>query len=462
MRIQSNLNQNGYSMFVYVLNIEGKPLMPCKPRRARLLLEGGGAKIINHTPFTIQLTYQTSNYTQPITLGVDAGSKHIGLSASTEKEELYVAQKDLRGEQIVKNLSERRAFRRSRRFRKTRYRKARFLNRTKSKKKGWVAPSVKNKIQSHLDAIEEVTKILPVTQINVEVAQFDIQKINNPQISGIEYQQGVQLGFRNVREYVLFRDNHKCRCCNGKSGDKILEVHHLESRKTGGNAPNNLITICTTCHKQYHDGKIDLDKKIKRGKSHKDATFIGIMRKYLWNKLKEKYPNLKLNLCYGYQTKAIRFEYNIAKSHINDAYCIAKNLSAKPNDTMFVITQVRKHNRQIYRAKILKKGIFKKAQAPYKVNNFCLYDKVKFNNQILFIISRRINGYFGVGDINLKMIKDGINFKKLTFLSHSKSNLVINTKRDIFYKNIISSSNNKCEIEKFVQSQRIQLSLFDL
>ena len=95
----------------------------------------------------------------------------------------------------------------------------------------------------------------------MEVASFDIQKIKNPEITGGEYQQGEQLNFWNVREYVLFRDNHTCQYCHGKSGDKVLNVHHLESRKTGGDAPNNLITLCETCHKKYHEGKIQLKQK---------------------------------------------------------------------------------------------------------------------------------------------------------------------------------------------------------
>ena len=101
-----------------------------------------------------------------------------------------------------------------------------------------------------------VCKILPINQIIVETASFDIQKIKNPEIQGIEYQQGEQMDFWNVREYVFFRDGHTCQCCKGRSRDKILNVHHIESRKTGGNAPNNLSTLCETCHKGYHNGTV--------------------------------------------------------------------------------------------------------------------------------------------------------------------------------------------------------------
>ena len=279
-------------MLVYVLNKDGKPLMPCKPSKARKLLKNNKAKVVKREPFTIQLLYGSSGYKQNIVLGVDAGSKHIGLSATTKIKELYAADIELRND-IVDLLSTRRQNRRIRRNR-LRYREPRFNNRVHSKNKGWLAPSIEQKIQCHFKSVEDVYKILPVSKIIVEVASFDIQKIKNPEISGVEYQKGEQLDFWNVREYVLFRDNHICQCCNGKSKDTILNVHHIESRKTGGNAPNNLITLCETCHKNYHNGIIELPKTIQRGMSFKDATFMGVMRWSFYNKLKELYPNVKL------------------------------------------------------------------------------------------------------------------------------------------------------------------------
>ena len=197
---------------VYVLSKTGQPIMPTKNHaKVRLLINSGKAKVVKRTPFTIQLTGVSKTYTQDITLGVDAGSKKIGLSATMAKKVLFEAEVTLRND-IVDLLASRREQRRTRRNRKTRYRKARFLNRVKSKKQGWLAPSVKHKIESHLTMIEKVHKFLPISQIIVEVASFDIQKIKNPEISEVEYQQGEQLGFWNVREYVLFRDGHQCQC----------------------------------------------------------------------------------------------------------------------------------------------------------------------------------------------------------------------------------------------------------
>ena len=405
---------------VYVLNIEGKPLMPCKEAKARKLLKENKAKIYKKEPFTIQLLFICENQTQDITLGVDAGSKHIGLSATTKEKELYAADVELRND-IVDLLSTRRQNRRTRRNR-LRYRKPRFNNRVHSKKNGWLAPSVEQKIQTHFKVVEDIHKLLPITKIVVETASFDIQKIKNPEIHNEEYQQGEQLGFWNVREYVLFRDNHTCQCCKGKSKDKILNVHHIESRKTGGNAPNNLITLCETCHKGYHNGTVELPKTIKRGMSFKDAAFMGIMRWSFYNRLKEIYPNVFMT--YGYITKNIRIKNNLPKDHYIDARCISGNPNAEPLGYYFYQKKVRCHNRQIHKANILKGGKKKLNQASYLVKGFRLFDKVEFEGQICFIFARRSSGYFDIRKLNGEVIHRGASWKKLKLLETRKSLLM--------------------------------------
>ena len=178
---------------VYVQNVHGMPLMPCKEAKARKLLKNNRATVVQRTPFTIRLTFECEDQTQPITLGVDAGSKHIGLSATTEKKELYAAEVELRSD-IVNLLATRRQNRRTRRNR-LRYRPAKFDNRVRSKNKGWLAPSVEQKIQSHLKVIDDIHKILPISKIIVEVASFDIQKIKSPDISGKSTRKGSNLAF---------------------------------------------------------------------------------------------------------------------------------------------------------------------------------------------------------------------------------------------------------------------------
>lgn len=406
-------------MLVYVISKDGQPLMPTsRCGKVRKLLKTKKAKVVVRCPFTIQLLYDTSCITQPVSLGVDAGSKHIGISATTKDKVLYEADVELRND-IVGLIATRRENRRNRRSRKTRYRKPRFNNRVSAKKEGRIAPSIKQKVQTHLTVVEKVCKFLPITNIVVEVASFDIKKIKNPDISGVQYQQGEQMDFWNVREYVLLRDGHTCQCCKGKSKDKILNVHHIESRKTGGDAPNNLITLCETCHQKYHQGKINLPEHIKRGTSFKDAAFMGIMRWAFYNALKKK--NQNVSLTYGYITKNTRIKNNLPKEHYIDARCISGNPSAKSDGTVYYQKKVRCHNRQLHKCNYIKGGIRKKNQAPYIVKGFRLFDKVLFNKKEYFVFGRRSTGAFDIRNLlKEKVNKGSVSFKKLKLLETRK------------------------------------------
>ena len=387
--------------------------------KVRILLKTKKAKVIKRCPFTIQLAYDGTNYTQDVALGVDAGSKHIGLSATTKDKVLFESNVELRND-IVNLLSTRRQNRRSRRNRKTRYRKPRFNNR--KCKDGWLAPSVQNKVNTHLAVIRKAHEILPIAKIIVEVASFDIQKIKKPTISGTEYQQGERLDFWNVREYVLFRDGHTCQCCKGKSKDKILNVHHIESRKIGGDAPNNLITLCETCHTGYHKGTVKLPKTIRRGMSFRDATFMGIMRWAFYNKLKEIYPNVSLT--YGYITKNTRIESGLSKDHCIDARCISGNPKAVSDGMVYYQKKVRCHNRQIHKNTLLKGGNRKRNQAPYEVMGFRLYDKVKWKAQNCFIFGRRSTGRMDLRFLDGTKINASVGYKNLRLLEMRKNTLI--------------------------------------
>lgn len=405
---------------VYVINKQGQALMPTERfGKVRRLLKNSLAHVVCRIPFTIQLDYDTTDYTQPVSLGVDAGSKHIGISATTSDKELYAADVELRND-IVDKLSTRREQRRTRRSR-LRYRKARFNNRVSSKRKGWLAPSVENKIQTHLTVVEKIHKFLPITNIVVETASFDIQKINNPSISGSEYQQGEQLDFFNVREYVLFRDNHTCQHCKGKNKDKVLNVHHIESRKTGGDSPKNLITLCETCHKAYHRGELELN--VKRGKSFRDAAFMGIMRWSFYDRLKNIYPDVSMT--FGYITKNTRITNNLPKDHYVDARCISGNPVAKPLGYYFYQKKVRCQNRQIHKANFLKGGRKKLNQAPFLVKGFRLFDLVEYQKELYYIFSRRNSGYFDIRKLDgTKVNKGSINCKHLRLIDTRKSILI--------------------------------------
>lgn len=397
--------------------------------KVRRLLKNSLAHVVCRIPFTIQLDYDTTDYTQPVSLGVDAGSKHIGISATTSEKELYAADVELRND-IVDKLSTRREQRRTRRSR-LRYRKARFNNRVSSKRKGWLALSIENKIQTHLTVVEKIHKFLPITNIVVETASFDIQKINNPSISGSEYQQGEQLDFFNVREYVLFRDNHICQHCKGKNKDKVLNVHHIESRKTGGDSPKNLITLCETCHKAYHRGEFELN--VKRGKSFRDAAFMGIMRWSFYDRLKNIYPNVSMT--FGYITKNTRITNNLPKEHYVDARCISGNPVAKPLGYYFYQKKVRCQNRQIHKANFLKGGKKKLNQAPFLVKGFRLFDLVEYQKELYYIFSRRNSGYFDIRKLDgTKVNKGSINCKHLRLIDKRRS-ILTEKRMQINYEN---------------------------
>lgn len=404
---------------VYVQDIDGKPMMPAtRHGKVRRLLKDNKAVVVNTCPFTIKLTYKTSDYKQEIVLGVDAGTKHVGLSATTKSKELYSGEVILRND-VVELLSTRRESRRARRNR-LRYRKPRFENRVKSKRLGWVAPSVRHKVDAHIRVIDNICSTLPISRIIVEIAQFDTQKIKNPDISGNEYQEGDQLGFWNVREYVPARDGHKCQHCKGKSKDPILNVHHIESRKTGGDSPSNLITLCETCHKEYHKGNIDL--KVKRGKSLRDAAVMGIMKWKLYEELKSRYPNVSMT--FGYITKYNRIKYGIEKSHTSDAFVISRNFNAKRIERQYLKRLIRRHDRQIHKMKILKGGKKKNNQAPFEVFGFRLFDKVLYNNEICFIYGRRKSGCFDIGDFDGKNSKN-VTYKKLKLIRGKRYPIIL-------------------------------------
>ena len=419
---------------VYVLSKYCEPLMPTtRYGRVRRLIRKGLAVVVDYRPFTIQLTYDTPNGVQEVSLGVDAGTKHVGFSATTKKKKvLFEAELRLRSD-IVEKLSTRREFRRARRNRKTRYRKSRFLNRTRSKKPGWLAPSVRQKVDCHIHWISKIRNFLPIGKITVETAQFDTQLLKAqeqvlPLPQGVDYQKGEQFGFWNVREYVLFRDGHKCRCCKGKSKDSKLQVHHIESRKTGGDAPNNLITLCSECHAKYHRGELELPKPARRGTSLRDAAQMGIMRKALFNRLNEEIGNeIPCYETYGYITKSTRARHGLPKEHVIDARCISGNPGACSDDKYMIIRKLRANNRQLQRATILKGGIRKNNQAPYEVSGFRLMDSIVFAFGKCFVKGRRQSGFFSIADITGKVLNGSVSYKQLTLKHHNNTYIMEET-----------------------------------
>ena len=434
--------KEGLEMSVYVLNMHGQPLMPCKPAKARHLLKDGKAKVVKRTPFTIRLLHGSSGYKQSIILGVDAGSKTIGMSACTEKKELFAAEIKPRND-VAELLSTRRELRRSRRNRTTRYREPRFNNRVHSKHKGWLAPSVEVKIQEHITSIKRARNLLPVSKVIVETAEFDLQLLKaieegKPVPEGEDYQKGEMYGFYNVRQYVLFRDDYTCQCC-GKTGLGIkFHIHHLESRKTGGNAPGNQITICDDCHEKYHNGILAdtmIRKKLSKRKrrSTRDAAFMGIMRKTLIERLQNEL-DIPVAETKGYITKYTREQIiKIPKTHVNDALAIAAGKfghgvkmypTLERADRIYTIRPVRHHNRMLHKCKILKGGIRKSNQALKYVKGFRLFDKVLYRGTESFVWGRRTSGYFLLRKLDGTPVTNSAKYTKLKLLERSSSYLI--------------------------------------
>lgn len=409
---------------VYVLDKDGRPLMPTtRHGKVRRLLRDGLAVCARQTPFTIRLLYDTAGFTQDVTLGVDAGSKTVGLSATTESRELFCSEVTLRND-IVNNLSTRREARRSRRNRKTRYRKARFDNRRRPE--GWLAPSVRQKMDSHLKAVVIVCSILPVKDITVEVAQFDTQWIKDPSLTGTDYQHGPQFGFWNVREYVLARDGHKCVHCHGKSKDPVLNVHHIESRKTGGDSPDNLVTLCETCHDAYHKGDIEINLK-RASASLRDAAFMSVMRWAVYNGLKQEHPDKNVRITYGYVTKHHRIEAGVEKTHCADAFCIAGNLGAKRLDSTLRGRCVARHSRSLHLAVPKKGGRRRSTVAPHWIGKtrFQRFDTVEYNGYRCFI-SGSTGGRPIIRNVEWKQMAKtpAVNPKSILFLRRKKGSII--------------------------------------
>jgi len=404
-------------MYIYIQDINGTPLMPTtRSGKVPRMLRDGRAVIVSHTPFTIRLTYGTTSYTQPVSLGVDAGSVHVGLSASTDTRELYAAEVHLRTD-IVSLLSTRREARRTRHS-CLRYRAPRFDNRRRPD--GWLAPSTANKVWTHVKLVRDICAFLPVTSVTVEVAQFDTQWIKDPGLTGTDYQHGPQFGFWNVREYVLWRDGHECQCCHGRSKDRVLNVHHIESRKTGGDSPGNLVTLCDTCHDGYHKGKVEL--KLRRTPSLRDAAAMNVMRWAVYNRLKAEL-DVPVKLTYGYVTKHTRIGSGLDKSHVNDARCISGNPQARPSDTVYELKQLRRHNRKVMKSNLLKGGRWKRNQAPRDIKGFRLFDTVLYNNLPAYVHGRRSSGFFVIKDAEGRTISDSVSYKKLKLIRHRNAHL---------------------------------------
>ena len=429
----------------YIVDRKGRPLMPTeRGNMVRHLLKAGVAKVIRREPFTVMILRDVGHCVQAVTLGVDAGSKHIGLCASTEKKELYSSQVEMR-EDVSKLLTARREFRRSRRGRKHNwYREKRFNNRA-NRRNAILPPSIKHKADAHIRAIEFVCKLVPISKVRIEIGKFDTQRIQNPNIEGEQYQRGVLAGWENLKAYAKWRDGGKCRVCGKtprKDSSVRLEVHHIVRRADGGtDTPENVVTLCRECHEAHHRGERKL--KLKRPPMHKGEAHMNSMRMYLVETLMHYPWRIVVEVTYGYETAMERREHGIEKSHANDAYCIAGNFGAERNTfNVYRHRHVRAHNRMLHRAVPKRGGIRHAAQSAKVVHGFRHLDEVKWDGKQYWVSSRRTNGMFKVVAFDGKCVKDGVNWKRLVRVRNMGTTL---TKRMAI-----------SDMEKTVFSQSIQ------
>ena len=378
----------------YVIAKDGQPLMPTeRSGKVYRLLKSKQAKVVRRCPFTIKLLYEPESLVvQKVVLGQDTGSKHIGTACVGNNKVLYQSQIKLRDD-IKSNMDGRRQARRFRRNRKTRYRKSRFLNRKNSTKLNRLPPSVKHKVQAHINEIEFCKKILPISKIVLEVSQFDTHLMKNQSLISEKvrhwgYQKGFDYGWSSHREAIINRDNYTCQIC-GKKNIR-LEVHHIIFRSQGGtDDENNLITLCGDCHNGIHNGKIVLTRNPKK-LNLKYATHMSIIRSQLFKVYPEAIET------FGFVTKTNRENLILPKDHYIDACVIASGGKIfELNDTIYQKRRVAKGDYQ------LTKGVRGEQKIPVgKIQEFRKFDKVKYLGKEYFIKGRMSSGFAALMDIH--------------------------------------------------------------
>lgn len=321
---------------VLVLDSDGKALMPCHPARARQLIRKGRAKAVRRAPFTIQLTDRRGGAVQPLELKLDPGSRKTGaalvLHGDRGVRAVWAAEIAHRGLQIRQGLEKRRAIRRGRRNRKTRYRAPRFLNRTRPA--GWLPPSIQSRVDNVKNLSQRLARLAPLSAIAVERVRFDTQAMQNPEISGVEYQQGTLLGYE-AREYLLEKYQRACVYCDARNVP--LEVEHLHPRsRGGGNRISNLALACRPCNqakgnRPLEDFLADNPARLERIRCQckaplKDAAAVNAARHAVGAALQAL--GVPVSFWSGGHTKMNRITQGHEKAHWIDAACVGESGAA--------------------------------------------------------------------------------------------------------------------------------------
>ena len=353
---------------VLVLDTNRKPLMPCYPARARKLLESGRASVFRKFPFTIILHDRTveESFLQEVEVKIDQGSKTTGVALVVHGEKsstvAFAAHIEHRTD-IKSNLDSRRAVRRSRRHRKTRYRQPRFLNRTKPK--GWLPPSLASKVENILNWVIRLCRFAPINRFALETAKFDMQKLENPDIQGVGYQQGRMYGYADKKSYLLERENRCCIYCGIHASKAKMEIEHVIPRSRGGaDSLNNLVLSCHACNQAkgnqdvqtYLRGKPSVLRRVRAhiGIDYRDAAHTNSIRLCVMNKLRAmaQAVGATLTVGYGSTTKENRLSLGLPKDHWIDAAVCTKDgtyVRVEPALKPLVIKAVGRGSRQFCR-----------------------------------------------------------------------------------------------------------------
>lgn len=366
-------------MLVYVLNADGYPLMPSsRCAHIRHLLKAGRAKVVRQKPFTIQLCYETTNYTQPLCGGTDPGRTNIGEAVLDSKGNvLYSAHVETRNKEIPKLMEERKAHRQASRRgeRKRRQRRAcvqgtisfpleaerllpgykkpianklisntevRFNNRKRPA--GWLTPTANQLVQTHLSMVKKIKSILPVTDWVLEINKFAFMLMEDGTVRGVDFQNGRLKGYASMEDYVFASQDGKCPVC----GEPIDHYHHRKPRSEGGsNRPENLVGLCKNCHEAVHKGALSLNK-VGENKKYAALSVLNQAILYIYDGLVGIFGKGHVHTCIGWETKARREGLHLDKTHDSDAVCIASlgnNSYPAQCPTPYEVKQFRRHNR---------------------------------------------------------------------------------------------------------------------
>ena len=336
---------------VFVLNKSKKPLDMISNAKARILLKNKLAVVVKAYPFTIRLRdNRCGSQNRAYTVKLDPGSKTTGIAIIDNKGSVVMlAELEHRGRIIKKNLDSRRAIRRSRRQRKTRYRASRFNNRTRPE--SWLAPSVKSRADNVINFIKKYKKLLNIAQIEIEKVSFDTAQMSSEiELYGVDYQQG-PLYQNKLRDFIFSRSNGKCSYC----GKQAQEIDHIVPRSKGGtDSVNNLTATCRSCNEKKSNLTLKaFGKLMNKDYSHlepkklpKDAAIVQSARNYMVKEITKLVPDTTTHD--AWRTKYNRDELGLPKQHYYDALSVGNTQDYKfLTDKVLIISAQGRGSRQM-------------------------------------------------------------------------------------------------------------------